>query len=511
MTYRTGPVASSRVSWTAACGLATCAVIGIALVWLYPDSYQQDGGVHFLFARWAWHYRPYLVDEWGRPFFTLLYSVPAAAGYRVAKLTTVAICVATAWQTWRLAEAEGLERAPLVIALLWLQPSYLLLTADTMTEPLFALLFVVALRLRRSGHLATAASLISCAALTRPEGLVLAPLWAIALLSGDAGRRGWRYRLGAAALLALAPSVLWLITSIWTRDPLWVVRHWPANWGASAATYGKGLVLDYFYRRAEIFGPLLQVPFAVGVVASLVRRRLRFELANVVLLFVLHSALWALGAFGSAGYPRYFACVAPAIALIALLGWNELANAFRTVTGRFARPALTVATALVLLMSAVAALCYVDAWPSSRDAWMVDAAAAWFHAHPQPVSRVIASQAYGCIRFGCDPKAGGGLRSGGAGHLDSAVRALPPETLIIWDADTGPSWHNGLTGNAIVAAGFTPLWRASDTLRGRLLPHLAGGRYVPRVMSWGWGGERVQTMWLLYRRPGSSNGSPNGK
>ena len=495
-----------------AVGLVTCGVVGVALVWLYPDSYQQDGGVHFLFARWAWHYRPYLVDEWGRPFFTLLYSVPAAAGYRTAKLMTVVICVATAWQTWRLAVDEDLERAPLVIALLWLQPSYLLLCSDTMTEPLFALLLVLALRLRRAGHLAIAAGLISCAALTRPEGFILALLWAIALLFGGSGTRGWWHRLAAVALLALAPGILWLVTSVWTRDHLWLLHHWPANWSAFAAAYGKGPALAYFYRRAEIFGPLLQVAFAVGAVASLVRRRLRFELANVAVFFVLHSTLWALGAFGSAGYPRYFACVAPPIALVGLLGWNELANALRSVTGRFGRPVLIVATAVVLVASAIAALCYVDAWPASRDAWMVDAAADWFRAHPRPVRRVIASQAYGCIRFDCDPTAGAGLRrSGGQVQVDSAVRAFPPETLIIWDADTGPNWHGGLTGDAIVAAGFTPLWRASDTLRGRLLPHLAGGRYVPRVMSWGWGGERVQTMWLLYRQPAASNGSPSGE
>ena len=286
--------------------------------------------MHFLFARWAGHHWRFFVDEWGRPFFTLLYAVPAVWGYRVAKLTTVAICLATAWQTWKLAAVEGLERAPLAIPFLWLQPSYLLLSSDTMTEPLFALLLVTALLLRRTGQLAISAVLISCAALTRPEGFVLAPLWALWLvLDPRAGRVWWR-RLPAVALLAFAPVVLGLITWVWSRDPLWVWHHWPINWSASAA-YGKGSPLDYFRWRREITGPLLQVPFAVGVVAALMRRRLRFELAIVAIFFLVHSVLWSVGAFGSAGYPRYFVCVAPPIALLILLGWNELANAARSL------------------------------------------------------------------------------------------------------------------------------------------------------------------------------------
>ncbi len=454
--------------------------------------------MHFLFARWAEHHRRFFVDEWGRPFFTLLYAVPAVWGYRVAKLTTVAICLATAWQTWKLAVAEGLERAPLVIPFLWLQPSYLLLSSDTMTEPLFALLLVTALLLRRTGRLAISAVLISCAALTRPEGFVLAPLWALWLLLDPRAGRVWWRRIPAIALLAFAPAVLGLITWAWSRDPLWVLHHWPVNWSASAA-YGKGSPLDYFRWRREITGPLLQVPFAVGAVAALMRRRLRFELAIVAIFFLVHSVIWSLGAFGSAGYPRYFACVAPPIALLILLGWNELANAARSLLAQYGRPVVTVATAVVLAVSAISAVCYVDAWGSSRDAWIVDAAADWLGSHPQPVRHVVASQVYGCIRFDCDPVGGIGLPRGRAPQtIDSVVRALPKETLIIWDSDTGPKWY-GPTADMIVAGGFTPLWVRSDTLSGRILPHLAGGRFVPRVLSWGWGGARVQTVWLLYR------------
>src|SRR5262249_24725155 len=34
--------------------LIICAAAGLAMVFLFDDSCQQDGGQHYLFARWAW-------------------------------------------------------------------------------------------------------------------------------------------------------------------------------------------------------------------------------------------------------------------------------------------------------------------------------------------------------------------------------------------------------------------------------------------------------------------------
>lgn len=95
----------------AALWLLPFAILGALLVRLYPDSYQQDGGFHFLFARWSVEHPRFLVDVWGRPLFTALYAFPARLGYPVAKLLTLAIALAAAWNTARLARAHGLERS----------------------------------------------------------------------------------------------------------------------------------------------------------------------------------------------------------------------------------------------------------------------------------------------------------------------------------------------------------------------------------------------------------------
>src|SRR5262244_1498942 len=174
--------------------LAVFAMIGTALVLLYRDADQQDSGYHFLFARWAHRHPQYFVGVWARPLFTLLYFPFAQFGYAAAKFFTVIICLATAWQTFRLARQIGFDRAEMAIPLLFLQPSFFLLSSTVMTETLFALLFVIALRLHLSGRIKAGMILASLLILIRPEGLFIGALWGVWVMTerqraGATGRR----------------------------------------------------------------------------------------------------------------------------------------------------------------------------------------------------------------------------------------------------------------------------------------------------------------------------------
>ena len=126
--------------------LALMALLGVALILLFPGCPEQDTDYHFLGARSAWGNPWLFVDVWGRPLYTTFYALPALLGFTAARFCAVGIGVATAWQTWRLACDLRLERAWLVIPLLLGQPVFFELFPDLLTEPLFALAFVVALR-----------------------------------------------------------------------------------------------------------------------------------------------------------------------------------------------------------------------------------------------------------------------------------------------------------------------------------------------------------------------------
>ncbi|TMB11881.1 MAG: hypothetical protein E6J66_07830 [Deltaproteobacteria bacterium] len=216
------------------------AVAGALLVHLYPDSYQQDGGFHFLFARWSVEHPQLLVDVWGRPLFTALYAFPARLGYPFAKLVTVAIALAAAWNTVKLARAHGLEHAELAVPLLFLQPSFLLICSDTMTEPLFALVLVVALRLHQAGRIRPSMWVAALLPLARPEGFFVALLWAASVALDPRADRTLLLRALSTIRLAAGVAAWWLASTLLTGDPCFIMHNWPPNWAAGATALGYG-------------------------------------------------------------------------------------------------------------------------------------------------------------------------------------------------------------------------------------------------------------------------------
>jgi hypothetical protein len=458
-------------------------LVGIALTIFYPDSYQQDGGHHYLFARNAWKHPAMFVGVWSRPLFTFVYAFPALIGYPAAKFLTVLICLAIAWQTFRIAEETGLKRPSFVIPLLFLQPTFFLLSADTMTEPIFALMFVVALRLHLKGRIKAGMIVASMMILARPEGFFLGILWGIWVLLDKRSTASLLQRLPSTLFLATGAFLWWLAALLITGDPLFIKNNWPPDWSATQATYGTGSALTYVKRFPEIAGPLLCFVCVVGLVALLWRRRLGTSTSAFLSLFVLHSIFRVFGFFGAAGYPRYFVCVAPAIALITLAGWNEIAERFKRVPRIVAQ---TVALA-VLLISALFTLSYVDAAIYMRDARAIQEMYAWFQTNPKPISKVVWSQAYMGILFDADIRDKPPLGKNKDVNL-AILKTYPKNTLIFWDNDTGPSWYS-IKADDLQRAGFTHLRSQSYRLKGLL---------VNRWWFHDWGA-RPQEMHLFYK------------
>ncbi len=416
--------------------LALFATLGAVLVTLYPDSYQQDGGFHYLFARWSFAHPHFLVEVWARPLFTALYALPSRLGYPAAKLLTVAVCLAAAWDAAQLARGYGMARAELAIPLLFLQPSFLLLSGDTMTEPLFALVLAIALRLRQAGRVRGAMWVAGLLPLARPEGFFVGVLWGVfALLDARAGAGLLRRALGALRLAA-GTAAWWLASWLVTRDPLFILHNWPKNWGVSPGSE-TGSLWNYALSQHELFaGPMVGL-FVIGLGVLLWTRRAALPVATTLLLAALHSVFYRFGLFGSLGYPRYLVCGSVPMALACLAGWSWVADRAAAVPR-----ALRVGVAAVaLLWAGVHALLYVDCFGSSRDARSVAAVYDWFRAHPQPVKKLSFSQAYMAIVFDRDPSERPPLGDDPEQNVQN-LRRQPPGTLVFWDDRTGPQFHH---------------------------------------------------------------------
>jgi len=474
-----------RLARRVALWLVPFAVLGVALALVFPDSYQQDGGHHFLGARWGLAHPRHLVGVWNRPLFTTLYALPAQLGYPAAKLLTVAVSLAAAWHTAWLAHASGLRRAELAVPLLLLQPSFLLLCSETMTEPLFALLLAVALRLHQAGRVHAGMWVAGLLPLVRPEGFFVGVLWGVFILFHPGAGRTVVGRGLAALRLAGGTAAWWLAALAITGDPRFILHDWPSNWGASFS-YGTGPLWHYWNIRHQILaGPAMYALFALGFVALVRARRAGLAMASVALVAGMHSIFFRLEMFGSAGYARYLVCVAAPMAIAALAGWNLAADWLgrRRVLAR-AAPALGAAA---LVYAAGHCLTYVDAFGTSRDARAVRDMYAWFQVHPRPVTKLVFSQAYMSILFDRDPSERPRLGSDPARAV-AVLRAQPPGTLVFWDARTGRQFH-GLGRAELEGAGYE-LLRAQRYA----LPPLLPVPHVPWVKSY-W-----NEFYLYYRR-----------
>jgi len=485
--------------------LAVFAMIGTALVLLYRDADQQDSGYHFLFARWAHRHPRYFVGVWARPLFTLLYFPFAQFGYASAKFFTVIISLATAWQTFRLARQIGFDRAEMAIPLLFLQPSFFLLSSTVLTETLLALIFVIALRLHLSGRIKAGMIVASMLILVRPEGFFIGVLWGVWVLRiADRGSRiedrgsriEQRYSMRSSIfyllssifdprLLLLATGMIlwWLAAYLIMLDPLWIVHDWPSDWRPDGKANGTGPIWWYVASLPLIVGPLLVAPFISGLWRLLKRREFTCGVSAFLVLFVAHSLMFWRGWFGSAGYARYFVCVSPAVALITLAGWNELAER----RGKFFGAARNSLAATAIAGSFLVSVFYVDTWKFTRDARAVDEMFEWFRANERPVARMICSQAYMWIVFDrdqweCPPF------TTDREHNMALIRQSPPHTLVFWDEETGPKWY-GLRDGDFESAGYVRLKSQAFRLEGLFFR-----------LSWNhFGGPRVQHMSLLYK------------
>jgi hypothetical protein len=464
----------------AAIALALMVFLGVALILLFPGCPEQDTEYHFLEARTAWSNPSLLVDVWGRPLYTAFYALPVLLGFTAARFFALGIGVAIAWQTWRLACDLRLERPWLVIPLLLGQPVFFELFPDLLTEPLFALVLVVALRWHLRGWTRRGMLVASLLPLARPEGVFLCLLWGIWVLAQNTGPAvSWQAAVPrklirtvpSTLILAAGVFVWWVGAMCITRDPLYILHNWPATW--HQGVYGHGTFLSYSQRASEFTGFLLVPPFVVGLWRKIRVRGWIPITTSFLLLFFLHTIFRVYGLFGEAGYPRYMVSVAPAIAVLTLEGWNTLAWQIE----KWSRTASWLLGWMVLSVSLVLNFGYLDSFLSARDPIAIREMSDWLHEHPEPYKRLIWSNARMCIVFGLTLAESPSPASSGRETTVALLQDAPSGTLVFWDDHFGPDWF-GLTATEIENSGYKRLRTRRYSLPGVVLWNVGHNREV---------------------------------
>jgi hypothetical protein len=296
-------------------GVALLAMVALVA----PRAPLHDAWTHYLHLREALSDPRWLLDQWDRPGFTLLYAAPASLGVAAARLTSPVLAAIALAATMRAARALELPHPWAAGVLLLAQHDFFGQGSSTMTELPFAAAFAVAVLGWAERRPWLAAGGLAWGAITRPEGPLYAAIGALGLLLRHR-------RLGPPALALAAFPLYVAIGSLAWADPLWIVNGNPYRRLVGPRLELEQLWNSFFFEALWRGQPPVVLALLAGGVALAVAgpaRQLRPLLAPLAASFVLLTFL-RIGENDGWRESRYLVALAPAIALLACAALDAL-------------------------------------------------------------------------------------------------------------------------------------------------------------------------------------------
>ena len=271
-----------------------------------------DGIAHFQIAHHAPRHPQLFLDAWGKPLFTLLSAPLAQLGPWGMTLFNALCFIGTAWAADGVLRHAGPAVRWLFAPAMLLMPAYGIEVLAGMTEPLFACLAVVVIRLLWDERFVAAAIIASFLPFTRPEWIGVMPFIVGWLL--------W-HRQGRALPWLLTASVVHATGSaIILGEPFLMFR---SAYGDASAIYGRGYLAHFIDRMDLVLGPgpewLLILAMPAGIAIAWLRQDERPRMMQVywsmllpfLTVVAVHSVLWWQGWRASLGLTRVLVTVAP--------------------------------------------------------------------------------------------------------------------------------------------------------------------------------------------------------
>lgn len=291
-------------------GFAATCVCGILADNAY---YHLDDVTHYLYAKWSWRWPRYLLDDWGRPGFTVAYWLPSAFGWTACRIFSAVLTALAAWFAYLIARRIELPRAWVVVPLCYAQPLLFQLSQTTLTETPLAFYLTLAAWLAVTRRWTLSSTVLAAAFVTRHEAIVFLPVWI------------WFAWRDKARWVSLFP-LLWAPLIVNTLAPLLGMSSLVGRLMDPTPTqqYGSGSWLTYFMKSIHAFGPAVTILAMIGLRGFLRTPAARLVAAAVVIYFLAETIVFRFGLFASGGYSRFLVAISPLVAILAVNGLNRL-------------------------------------------------------------------------------------------------------------------------------------------------------------------------------------------
>ncbi len=322
--------------------LAVCFLATLACTLFSGNAYYHlDDITHYLYAAWSWRWPAYLLNDWGRPGFTIPYAAVAPLGFMACKILSTVLTAVSAWLAYLVTRRLGFRYAWLAVPLAFAQPVYFLLAQTTLTETPLAFYLIVAVYLTQRGYWSPALIILSIAFITRHEAVIFAPVFAWF---------AYRDKQPIWKVLWLATAPIAINVACWLFDqPIPVLKYFEPK---PTQQYGHGGWLTFFQRTLHAWGPTVTVLAMIGTPRLLCDKRnsARLVIVSALAYFFAQVIVFRFGLFASGGYSRFLIGISPLVAVAAVAGVERLLSTHRPI---WTRAGLAAAGCMLLLWLAL--------------------------------------------------------------------------------------------------------------------------------------------------------------
>jgi len=302
-----------------------------------------DTFVHYQMSRYSWIHHELLLNQWGKPVFTVLFSPIAQLGLQAVIWTNLALIFLEAFLVLKIANQLQLKRSWIAPLLFLTCPVVFDNAVSSLTEIICALFLILFIHWSLKGKFWIGTLVLSFMPFARSEGFVILGIAAMFFFF----TRRWKY-----IPLLLAGSLIMNTIGYWyTGFPLWIFDSNPYV-HTDITSYGSGSFFHFFMWSIPVFGIgflfLLKYTWnsALGIPNRISSDWNGLENAEESKLFVLkhqvlfwivlgsfwgyfmaHTVLWWQGMWASLGLLRVMFVVAAPMVLLALIELNKFIDA----------------------------------------------------------------------------------------------------------------------------------------------------------------------------------------
>ena len=357
--------------------IVMCVVIFIAK----GTGDDGDSISHYLYARDAFLYPKYLLNQWAKPLYVLIAAPFAQFGWVGIKLMNLSVLTLSLVLTYKLACRWLIPNAWLAPLFMITQHRVLSHTLSGLTEPLFSFALICCVFLYDRQKYFWATLLASFLPFFRSEGLIIFCVLIIYLLI----KKQWKYipLLSFGHLFytfvgySTYKSWFWTLNTMAysTLDHVWGVGKW--NHFILEMPWITGGFI-YFILIIGLIDGLRRLILFLNKKSVFITNELWLAYGIFVAYFIAHSLFWAFGIFGSEGLMRVMLCVTPMMGIICLRGANLITEGVQLISTKF-KPIY------VQLILVAIAFKFLD---MNLD-WRVD-----FNLHPSQMTEYEAAEKY---------------------------------------------------------------------------------------------------------------------